>query len=196
MLWLTNIYQKKIHSRNFRIFLCEVPMSNLNKISKMVCKLKQMDKQTQVPHYLFITCPECKKYIKFINTELSYIHHHDMECASDGFPPRQPGFKPGSGHVGFCDGQKWRWGMFSPRTSVCPANLHSICFSTIIFTITWGWHNRPGVARMPIALKKQLIKFPTACLGIVLYCIYLHDPTHACKAEAIGYRTSHTANLL
>jgi hypothetical protein len=23
-----------------------------------------------------------------------------------GFPPRRPGFKPGSGHVGFCDGQK------------------------------------------------------------------------------------------
>jgi hypothetical protein len=29
-----------------------------------------------------------------------------------GFPPRRPGFKPGSGHVGFCDGQKWRWGRF------------------------------------------------------------------------------------
>jgi hypothetical protein len=39
-------------------------------------------------------------------------------------------------------GQKWRWGRFPPRTSVSPANLHSICFSTIIFTITRGWHNR------------------------------------------------------
>jgi hypothetical protein len=48
-------------------------------------------------------------------------------------PPRRPRFKPGSGHVGFCDGQKWRWGRFSPRTSVSPPNLHSICFSTIIF---------------------------------------------------------------
>jgi hypothetical protein len=28
--------------------------------------------------------------------------------------------------VGFCDGQKWRWGRFSPRTSVSPANLRSI----------------------------------------------------------------------
>jgi hypothetical protein len=28
--------------------------------------------------------------------------------------------------VGFFDGQKWRWGRFSPRTSVSPANLHSI----------------------------------------------------------------------
>jgi hypothetical protein len=34
------------------------------------------------------------------------------------FPPRRPGFKPGSGHVGFCDGQKWCWGRFSPITSV------------------------------------------------------------------------------
>jgi hypothetical protein len=63
----------------------------------------------------------------------------------------RPGFKPGSGHVGFGDGQKWRWGRFSPsRTSVSPANLHSICFSTIIFTITRGWQNRPGVAAVPI----------------------------------------------
>jgi hypothetical protein len=67
-----------------------------------------------------------------------------------GFPPLRPGFKPGSGHVGFCDGQNWRWGRFSPRTSVSPANIHSICFSTIIFTITRGWHNRPGVAAVPI----------------------------------------------
>jgi hypothetical protein len=66
-----------------------------------------------------------------------------------------PGFKPGSGHVGFCDGQKWRWGRFPPRTSVSPANLHSICFSTIIFTIIRGWHNRPAVAAVPIASQTQ-----------------------------------------
>jgi hypothetical protein len=58
------------------------------------------------------------------------------QAVVEGFPPRRPGFKPGSGHVGFFDGQKWRWGRFSPRTSVSPANLNSICFSTIIFTIT------------------------------------------------------------
>jgi hypothetical protein len=69
--------------------------------------------------------------------------------------PRRPGFKPGSGHVGFCDGQKWRWGRFSPRTSGFPANLHSICFSTIFFTITRGWHNRPGVAAVPIASQTK-----------------------------------------
>jgi hypothetical protein len=33
-----------------------------------------------------------------------------------------------------------------------PLQIHnSICFSTIIFTITRGWHNRPGVAAVPIA---------------------------------------------
>jgi hypothetical protein len=75
-----------------------------------------------------------------------------------GFPPRRPGFKPGFGHVEFCDGQKWRWGRFSPRTSVSPANPHSICFSTIIFTITRGWHNRPEVAAVPIASQTRIKK--------------------------------------
>jgi hypothetical protein len=36
-----------------------------------------------------------------------------------------------------------------------PANLHSICFSKIIFTITRGWHNRPGVAAVPIASQTK-----------------------------------------
>jgi hypothetical protein len=58
--------------------------------------------------------------------------------------------------VGFCDGQKWRWDRFSPRTSVSLASLHSICFSTIIFTITRGWHNRPGVAAVPVASQTKL----------------------------------------
>jgi hypothetical protein len=72
-----------------------------------------------------------------------------------GFPLGRPGFKPGSGHVGCCDRQKWRWGRFSPRTSISPANLHSICFSTIIFITTRGWHNRPGVAAVPIASQTK-----------------------------------------
>jgi hypothetical protein len=37
-------------------------------------------------------------------------------------------------------------------------NLHSICFSTIIFTITRGWHNRPGVAAVPIASQTRILK--------------------------------------
>jgi hypothetical protein len=35
------------------------------------------------------------------------------------------------------------------------ANLHSICFSTIIFTITRGWHNSPGVAAVPKASQTK-----------------------------------------
>jgi hypothetical protein len=34
-------------------------------------------------------------------------------------------------------------------------NLHSISFSTIIFTITRSWHNRPGVAAVPIASQNK-----------------------------------------
>jgi hypothetical protein len=38
------------------------------------------------------------------------------------------------------------------------ANLHSICFSTTIFTITSGWHNRPRVAAVPIASQTKIKK--------------------------------------
>jgi hypothetical protein len=38
------------------------------------------------------------------------------------------------------------------------ANLHSIYFSIIIFTITRGWHNRPGVAEVPIASQTRIKK--------------------------------------
>jgi hypothetical protein len=82
--------------------------------------------------------------------------------SSGGYSPAShrggPGLKPGSGHVGFCDGQNWCWGRFSPRTSVSPANLHSSCFSIIIITITRGWHNRPGVAAVPIASETRIKK--------------------------------------
>jgi hypothetical protein len=40
---------------------------------------------------------------------------------------------------------KWRWGRFSPSTSVSPANLHSTKFS--IITITRGRYNRPFSGR-------------------------------------------------
>jgi hypothetical protein len=41
---------------------------------------------------------------------------------------------------------------------VSPANLHSICFSTIIFTTTRGWQNRPRVAAVPIASQTKIKK--------------------------------------
>jgi hypothetical protein len=47
---------------------------------------------------------------------------------------------------------------FLRELGVSPANLHSICFSTIIFTITRGWHNRPGVAAVPIASQTRIKK--------------------------------------
>jgi hypothetical protein len=73
-----------------------------------------------------------------------------------GFPPRRPGFKPGSGHVGFCDGQKWRWGRFSSENFgfPCQSTFH-LLLHKIIFTITRGWHNRPGVAAVPIASQTK-----------------------------------------
>jgi hypothetical protein len=41
-----------------------------------------------------------------------------------------------------------------------PSELeHSICFSTTIFTITRSWHNRPGVAAVPIASQTQIKKY-------------------------------------
>jgi hypothetical protein len=66
--------------------------------------------------------------------------------------------------VGFCDGQKMALG------KVSPANLHSICFSTIIFPITRGWHNRPGVAAVPTASQSKIkkitsIRISDACIN-------------------------------
>jgi hypothetical protein len=64
---------------------------------------------------------------------------------------------PGSGHVGFCDGQKWRWGTFSPRrTSVSPANLHSFSFSTIIFTTQRGGQgSNPSLVMWDFVMDKS-----------------------------------------
>jgi hypothetical protein len=45
---------------------------------------------------------------------------------------------------------KWRWGRFSPSTSVSFANLHSTNFSTITVTVTvTTWYNSPVVAAVP-----------------------------------------------
>jgi hypothetical protein len=58
------------------------------------------------------------------------------------FPPRRPRFKPGSGQVEFCDGQKWRWGMCSPRTSVCFP-----CQSTFHLLLHNHLHYHPRLAQ-------------------------------------------------
>jgi hypothetical protein len=44
----------------------------------------------------------------------------------------------------------------------CQSTFHLLLHNQIIFTFTRGWHNRPGVATVPIAsqtkLKKKLSK--------------------------------------
>jgi hypothetical protein len=42
---------------------------------------------------------------------------------------------------------KWRWGRFSPSTSVSPANLYSTNFSTINIAYHLGLDNRPVIGR-------------------------------------------------
>jgi hypothetical protein len=42
-----------------------------------------------------------------------------------GFPPRRSGIRARVWSCGILWWTKWRWGRFSPRTSVSPANLHS-----------------------------------------------------------------------
>jgi hypothetical protein len=46
--------------------------------------------------------------------------------------------------------------VFSENFGLFPLhNLHSSCFSTIIFIIPRGWHNRPRVAAVPIASQTK-----------------------------------------
>jgi hypothetical protein len=44
---------------------------------------------------------------------------------------------------------KWRWGRFSPSTSVSPANFHSTNCSTFTLIYHLGLYNRPEVAAVP-----------------------------------------------
>jgi hypothetical protein len=44
---------------------------------------------------------------------------------------------------------KWRWGRFSPSTSVSPANLYSTNCFTITLIYHLGLYNRPEVAAVP-----------------------------------------------
>jgi hypothetical protein len=45
--------------------------------------------------------------------------------------------------------------VFSENFGLPCYNLHSICFSIIIFIITRGCHNRPGVAAVPITSQTK-----------------------------------------
>jgi hypothetical protein len=57
------------------------------------------------------------------------------------FPPRRPEFQPESGHVGFCDGQKWRWGQ------VFSDNLGFPCQSTFHLLLHNHLHYHPRLAQ-------------------------------------------------
>jgi hypothetical protein len=52
-------------------------------------------------------------------------------------------------------------------------NLHSIYFSTIIFTITRGWHNRPGVAAVPTASQTRIKKVTELVFFLLNFSIFL-----------------------
>jgi hypothetical protein len=66
-----------------------------------------------------------------------------------------PGSNPGLVMWDFVMEKSGAGAGFLQELRVSPANLHSICFSTIIFTITRGWHNRPGVSAVPIASQTK-----------------------------------------
>jgi hypothetical protein len=80
------------------------------------------------------------------------------EAVSPGFPPRRPGFVPGSGQVGFVV-DKVAWGRFSPSTFVSPASLHSTKFS--ILTITRGGYYRTEVVDVPNGSSLDSTPHPT-----------------------------------
>jgi hypothetical protein len=66
-----------------------------------------------------------------------------------GFPPRRPGFEPGSSHVGFVVDKVVLGQVFSEYFSF-PANLYSPPISPQSPSpIIWGWYNRAEVAAVP-----------------------------------------------
>jgi hypothetical protein len=94
----------------------------------------------------------------------------------DGFPPRRPGFKPGSSHVIMWDlsRTKWCWGRFSPSTSVSPTNLYSTNLSTITITYHLGLvqyassglsTKRPSLT--PLRIKKKVQRKLNICQCLV-----------------------------
>jgi hypothetical protein len=131
------------------------------------------------------------------NLPQPHFVHHKFHMTRPGFESGPPRLEAGSSHVGFCDGQKWRWSRFSPRTSVPPANLHSISFSTIICTITRSWPNRPGVAAVPLASQSRITKkinclsYGAALKRPFLTCILIVTTGKAC----IEFKSSLCDNL-
>jgi hypothetical protein len=95
--------------------------------------------------------------------------HHSSSGLSLAYHRAGPGSSPG---LVMWDlwWTRWRWGRFSPSTSVSPANLHSTSWSTIILIYHRGLYNRPEVTAVPsglsptppIIIKKSLYR-PRIC---------------------------------
>jgi hypothetical protein len=70
---------------------------------------------------------------------------------------------------------------------VCFIHIQNLChFRSIIFILK-NTSTSPSVMMLNLSWRVYCI---------LLYCIYSHVPTYPYKAKAIGYRTSHTTNLL
>jgi hypothetical protein len=106
---------------------------------------------------------------------------------------------------------KWRWGRFSPSTSVSPANLHSTNFCTITITYQRGWYNRPVSGRStqsPTAQIKYIYiyliksrfrnnKFLHSVLlsSFLLKCLCNRSCTGRRKASHALLKLSHERNI-
>jgi hypothetical protein len=66
---------------------------------------------------------------------------------------------------------KWRWGRFSPSTSVSPANLYSIDLFTITITYYSGLVQQASSGRSTQSLTAQ-IKKKLTCFRITEIIIY------------------------
>jgi hypothetical protein len=78
-----------------------------------------------------------------MSTSLLRVHvkmaddYSDNNIETTGFPPRRPGFKPGSSHVRF-EVDKEALGQVLSEYFTFPADLHSTNFSTITITYHLG----------------------------------------------------------
>jgi hypothetical protein len=70
-----------------------------------------------------------------------------------GFPPRRPGFEPGSGHVRFVVHKVALGQVFSEYFGFpCQSSFHQLLQKSPS-SIIWGWYNRPEVAAVPSGLS-------------------------------------------
>jgi hypothetical protein len=83
-----------------------------------------------------------------------------------GFPPRRPGFKPGSSHVGFVVDNVALGQVFSEYFGFpCQSLFHQFLFSPQSpLHIIRGWYNRPVVAAVPKVPPRKCLSMMNPCL--------------------------------